>query len=684
MRTDSKISDKRFIVIQVFVIFWVLAIGYRLVKLQVSEHDGLRARAERQQQAAVELSPMRGVVYDRNGSELARSVEAKSLYASPAEIKDAAAVARRLAGLLDVDREALFKRLTSKNLVLVAVKRKLTDKEAAQVEALNLPGLRFINEMKRYYVAGKSAAHVLGFVDSEERGQGGLEQAYDKQIRGQGGRLVLDVDALNKSYDHSLEESIPGANITLTIDLLIQHYAEQALADAIRQHRARGGTIVMMRPATGEILALANYPTFDPNQVGDSEEIERRNRAIETSFEPGSIFKLVTYCGALEEKLIRPDTRIDCQGGQITIADRVIHDGHYGVLTAAQALAKSSNVAAIKIGMMLGKERLARYVEQFGFGRRTGIELPAEARGLFRPANEWGPTSIGSIPMGHEVGVTAVQAVAAYACIANGGEYVKPHLVKRVVDAAGNVLEEPALEHRRVVSQMTAETIKQMLEGVVMQGTGKAAQVGGYSAAGKTGTAQKIDEQTKRYSQTKYIASFAGFAPVDNPEIACIVSIDEPIGAHHGGDVAAPVFARVVTDALRALGVQPADEPPAQMASADTHVYNIARTVEEGQIAARVDRDETRPALDVAGHAPSAAPTRGGIEMPDLMGLSIREALALCTTRGLKLNPRGEGVVTLQNPSPGALVAQDTVCIVKLSKQFVRKEAVARSPGGRQ
>lgn len=684
MRSDNQVSAKRFIIIQVLVLLWVMVIGYRLVKLQVRDHDTLRTRAERQQQAAIDLSPMRGIVYDRNGNELARSVETKSLYASPAEIKDANAMADRLADLLDLDRDGLYKRLTSKNLVLVAVKRKLTDKEVAQVEALHLDGLCFVNEMKRHYVAGQTAAHILGFVDIDERGQGGLEQAYDKQIRGKGGRLVLNVDALNKSYDHSLEESIPGANVTLTIDILIQHYAEQALAEAIREHHARGGTIVMMRPATGEILALANYPTFDPNDVSDSDEAERRNRAIETSFEPGSIFKLVTYSAALEERKITPDTRIDCQGGQITIAGRVVHDGHYGVLTAAQALAKSSNVAAIKIGMMLGNARLGSYIEEFGFGRRTGIELPAEARGLYRPASEWGPTSIGSIPMGHEVGVTAVQAVAAYACIANGGEYIKPHIVKQVTDAAGNVIEEPAAERRRVVSQRTADTIKQMLEGVVMQGTGKAAQVGGYSAAGKTGTAQKIDEQTKRYSQTRYIASFAGFAPVENPEIACIVSIDEPVGAHHGGDVAAPIFARVVTAALRQLGVQPADEPPAPVAAADTHVFNIAEMMPDSQGAARVERNEARPTADVAANPNGATQTRGGIHMPDLRGLSIREALALCAAHGLKIKPSGEGVVTLQSPSPGALVAQDTSCIVKLSRQYVRKDAVARSPGTRQ
>ena len=537
--------------------------------------------------------------------------------------------------------------------------------------------------MKRYYVSGKTAAQLLGFVDIDERGQAGLEQVFDKQIRGQGGRLLLDVDALKKSYDHSVEESIPGANVTLTIDTLIQHYAEQALADAIRAHSARGGAIVIMRPATGEILAMANFPTFDPNDVSESTEIARRNRAVETACEPGSIFKLVTYSAALEEKLITPNTKIDCQHGQIRIADRIVHDTPYGVLTAAQALAKSSNVAAIKIGMMLGNQRLGRYIEQYGFGRRTGIELPAESRGVFRPANEWGPVSIGSIPMGHEIGVTAVQAVAAYACIANGGEYVQPYLVQRITNSAGEVLEEHKGETRKVVSARTAETIKEMLEGVVMQGTGKAAQMNGYRAAGKTGTAQKIDPVTKRYSQTKYVASFAGFAPVDNPEIACIVSIDEPIGAHHGGDVAAPVFARVVTETLRTLGVPPEDDPNAHVAG-DAHVYaqpdspKDKTKVAQNETAAPVNSEANaiRPAISDARIAPdnSASKADGNNVMPNLAGKTIREVVALCAAQGLKVKPSGEGVVTLQNPSPGAFIAQDAICIVKLSKPASKKE----------
>lgn len=677
MSTSDKTSDKRLSVIQVVIIVWMMAIGAKLVWLQVRQHDWLVARATRQQQAAINLSPMRGVIYDRNGDELARSVAVKSLYASPADITDAGGMADTLSDLLGIDRDDLYKRLTSSRAA-VAVKRKLDDKEVAKVEKLGLPGLRFIDEMKRFYVSGASAAHLLGFVDIDERGVGGIELSYDKTIRGQPGRLLLDVDALNKSYDHSVEDPAPGANVSLTIDLVIQHHVEKALAEAVRSTRARGGQIVVIRPATGEILALANCPTFDPNKVSRSTEIQRRNRAVEVAFEPGSIFKLVTYAAALEERLIRPNTKIDCGGGQIRIADRIIHDHPYGLLTAAQALAKSSNVAAIKIGMQLGNERLASYIERFGFGRRTGIELPAESRGLLLPASEWGPTTIGSIPMGHEIGVTAVQAAAAYACIANGGEWVKPHLVNRVTSSSGDVLEEHQPERRQVVSEATAATLKAMLEGVVVHGTGKAARMGGYSAAGKTGTAQKVDQATGRYSQTRYVASFAGFAPVENPEVACVVSLDEPVGAHLGGAVAAPVFARVVNDALHVLGVQPENEPQSLLAG-DFKVYDTPDFADENLPARAEEPVDSRPALDVSAEAASsdsASKRYGSVVMPDLIGKGIREAVTMCAAQGLKLKAAGDGVVSLQNPSPGALVPQETICRVKLSKQAIKRIAL--------
>jgi cell division protein FtsI/penicillin-binding protein 2 len=677
MSTSNKSSEGRITVIQVVIIVWMMAIGAKLVWLQVRQHDWLVARAIHQQQAEINLSPMRGVIYDRNGNELARSVAVKSLYASPGDITDAGGMADTLSDLFDIDRDDLYKRLTSRHAA-VAVKRKLDDKEVAKVEKLGLQGLRFVDEMKRFYVSGASASHLLGFVDIDERGVGGIELSYDKVIRGQGGRLLLDVDAMNKSYDHSVEDPIPGANVSLTIDLVIQHHVEKALAEAVRSTHARGGQIVVVRPATGEILALANYPTFDPNKISGSTEIQRRNRAVETAFEPGSIFKLVTYASALEEHLIRPNTIIDCGGGQIRIADRIIHDHPYGLLTASQALAKSSNVAAIKIGMKLGNERLASYIERFGFGRRTGIELPGESRGLFQPASEWGPTTIGSIPMGHEIGVTALQVAAAYACIANGGEWVKPHLVSRVTSSSGDVLDEHQPERRQVVSEATAATLKVMLEGVVVQGTGKAARMGGYRAAGKTGTAQKVDEATGRYSQTRYVASFAGFAPVDNPEIACVVSLDEPVGAHLGGAVSAPVFARVVGDALQVLGVPPENDPQSLLAG-DFQVYDIANFSAENQPARADEPVDSRPALDVSAEAASgdsASKRHGSVVMPDLIGKGIREAVAMCAAQGLKLKAAGDGVVSLQNPSPGALVPQETICRVKLSREAIQKVAL--------
>ncbi|HSQ20580.1 MAG TPA: penicillin-binding transpeptidase domain-containing protein, partial [Blastocatellia bacterium] len=325
----------------------------------------------------------------------------------------------------------------------------------------------------------------------------------------------------------------------------------------------------------------------------------------------------------------------------------------------------------------LGNERLARYIERFGFGRRTGIELPGESRGLLQASSEWGPTTIGSIPMGHEIGVTAVQVAAAYGCVANGGEWVKPHLVDRVTSPLGDVLEEHQPERRQVVTEATAATLKAMLEGVIVHGTGKAARMGGYSAAGKTGTAQKVDETTGRYSQTKYVASFAGFAPVENPEVACVVSLDEPVGVHLGGSVSAPVFARVVADTLHLLGVPPEDDPQSMLAG-DPHVYDIADFTLESNPSRGDEAFDSRPKLDVstdASRADSASKRFGSVVMPDLIGKGIREAVAMCADQGLKLKAAGDGVVSLQNPSPGALVSQETICRVKLSMEAVNRIA---------
>jgi cell division protein FtsI/penicillin-binding protein 2 len=556
-------------IVRAVMCLWVVAICAKLVWLQVRQHDELKARAQRQHQFVVDLSPTRGVISDRNGNELARSVEVKSLFASPSQVVDPEGTAARLARILDVDRSLLFKRLTS-NQMFIALKRKLTDKEVAAVQALGLPGLSFLGEMKRFYVAGGAAAHVIGFVDIDEHGLGGVELSYNSLIRGRGGRLLIDVDAFKKPYDHRLENAVPGANVTLTIDTLIQHDVERVLADAVRSTEARSGTIIVMRPGSGEVLALANYPSFNPNKVTEARDTHLQNRAIEAAFEPGSIFKIVTYAAALEERQITPRSLIDCGSGEIDLWGHLIRDGHAGSLTATRALEKSSNVAAIKIAQRLGSSVLSRYIESFGFGRRIGVELPGESRGLLRPLEQWQPASIGAIPLGHEVGVTALQALAAFACIANGGEWVRPYVVSRVTSADGVTMIENRPELRRVVSQETADDLKLMLQAVVDNGTGKQAQVRGYRVAGKTGTAQQIDRRTGKYSKTRHVASFAGFAPVNDPAIACIVVIDDAKGAHSGRDVAAPIFSRVVSGVLQVLGVAPRERSRSNMI-ADNH-----------------------------------------------------------------------------------------------------------------
>jgi cell division protein FtsI/penicillin-binding protein 2 len=680
-------SERRIKIIQVLIALWMLAIGAKLVYLQVYKHEWLSERAERQHFFKVELTADRGVILDREDNTLARSVKVKSLYAAPASVKNPNEIAARLSAILDIDRDVLLQRLRQTDKMMVALKRKLSDEEAARVEELQLTGLHFIKEMKRDYVNGATAAHVLGFVDFDEKGQSGIERSYEKTLSGQPGHLLLSVDVRKNPFDHDIEQFTPGANVKLTIDQRIQHAVESALARAVRQTNARAGTIVMMRPSTGEILALANYPTFDPNRVSESNDEQRRNRAVENAFEPGSIFKIVTYAAALEEGEIRPDSRIDCGGGVIRLPGRVIHDHPYGSLSVTQALAKSSNAAAIRVAQRLGNERLASYIEAFGFGRQTGVELPSETRGLLRPVSQWTPISIGAIPLGYEISVNAIQSVAAFATIANGGQRPQPFLVSKITAASGEVIEDRRPEMRRVVSQQTADSLKYMLEGVVIRGTGKRAQTGGYRAAGKTGTAEKLDPLTKRYSRTLHIASFAGFAPVENPEIACIVSLDEPKGARMGGDAAAPVFAQVVTEALQILGVPLEGNPDSDLMAKDIRRYDLLpEIVEETSSSLYADESDDEPPASTAANAQGAiaSNTDADITMPDLSGRSLREAVAMTNSQGLKIKAIGDGIVSSQSPPPGTLVSPATMCIVKLSKKVnnVRQEAATESPPG--
>ena len=583
-REQTGIVPRRlgFLHIALFFACWVTLILGRLVWLQVVHYKDFVDRAARQQQRTFEVAPRRGILYDRNLHELAMTVLADSVYAVPSEIADRQdpegqakrqAIANALAKVVHTDPTDRFTtahqiaaRLNaSRNFAWIA--RKLEPVEIARVKALNLKGVYFQKEFKRFYPNSQLAAQVLGYVGTDDNGLGGMERKFDKDLHGVPGRMLTALDARRHVLDSQEREPDPGASLVLTIDENIQFMAERALDAALERTHALNGTVVVQDPHTGQILALAIRPTFNPNDFRHATTSLLKNHAVSDVYEPGSTFKLVTYSAALEQKVANPDQMIDCQGGKIELAGRIIHDSHAnGVLTVAQALWESSDVAAVKLALRMGPETFNKYVRDYGFGSRSDIELPAETRGLLAPTRRWSGSSIGSIAIGQEVAVTPIQLVTMVSTIANGGVYLPPHILME--HAAPGKLR-PAAFHpevelpdplpsgaHRVISTMTAAQMRKLMEGVVLFGTAKnLAGLNGYSSGGKTGTAQKIDVLTHRYSKTKYIASFVGIAPVNNPAISVAVIIDSPQGNHYGNANAAPVFREVAQEVLEYLGV---------------------------------------------------------------------------------------------------------------------------------
>ncbi|MGB7922180.1 MAG: penicillin-binding protein [Pyrinomonadaceae bacterium] len=659
-------SRSRALVVAVVLAAWMLAIGGRLVYLQTSQRDWLMARARVQQQDMIETSPWRGLIRDRQGRELARSIDTESFFVVPTEIRDADETATRLAPVIDTDREALAERLKEAqegNRKFVWVARKLDQEQAARVHALDLKGVHSLKEPKRFYPNRELAAHILGFVGLDEVGLAGVEQSYDERIRGEGGKVFVETDAHRRPYSSFEVASRPGQSVVLTIDQMTQYRTERALAKAVDNAHAKSGTAIVLDPRTGEILALANAPSFDPNNARVAPASARVNEALQNIYEPGSTFKIVAYSAAIEEGLVTPEDRIECQMGSITVAGRVIRDHHpFGTLTITDALAKSSNVAAIKLGLRVGNERMHDYMTRFGFGARTGVELPGETMGLVRAVGRWQPSSIGSIAIGQEVGVTPLQMAAAFGALANGGVRVAPHLVREIRAADGTITFQATPEQRRVVSEKTAEALRGMLEGVTVNGTAKRAQLDGYTAAGKTGTAQKIDPDTKAYSKTKYIGSFVGFAPVSNPAVVIIVVIDEPLGAYHGGDVAAPIFREIAEQILPDLNVA----PDIELKSAPDLIAKTTAAAEAFKMAhAELEREneERRSTLPQVAQAGARTGTNeivyavasgSGVLMPDLRGRSVRDAARVCEQLGLELEARGAGRAMRQRPEAGA------------------------------
>ena len=672
-KSRPDVSLSRALLVAAFIGFWMLAVSARLVYLQVSQHSSLTNRARQQQQNALDTTPQRGEVLDRNGRQLARSVQTISLFLDPADL-DAGQLectAQQLSNALGLSYAELSQQLSNAQTTerrFLWIARRLDVDRGNQILALDLPGLHPVIEPKRYYPNGSLASHVLGYVGIDGEGLGGVEHSYNSKIKGEPGELFLEKDATGRAYESFEIPAKPGQTVVLTIDQTIQYHAEQALQAAVSRSHAKSGTAIVLDPRTGEILALANAPTFDPNKVSDSTADARSNWALQNIYEPGSTFKIVAYSAALDRKLAKPEDHIDCQMGAITVAGRVVHDHHpFGSLTLVEALAKSSNVGAIKLGIRVGDESMYDYITRYGFGSRTGIELIGETPGLLRKVDRWQPSSIGSIAIGQEIGVTPLQMVSAYGAVANDGVRIAPHIVREVRNANGSILFSAQPEQRRVINAETAIALRGMLEGVTLHGTAKKAQLDGYSAAGKTGTAQKIDPRTKGYSATKFVGSFVGFAPVNNPQVAIIVVIDEPAGAYHGGDVAAPIFREIAEQILPALNVEPDIETaaiPELIARADKQSSSESKLRDEQQRAA-AERRSTLPTVvsdgGREGEVVYAVTTSKAIVMPDLHGRSVRDVARTCAQLGLQIEARGEGRVMKQNPAPGAEVSTGQV-----------------------
>ena len=659
----SEKSHRRAIFIALGLVVWMLVIGVRLVQLQIAQHETLAARARNQQSSSIETAPTRGQVLDRQGRELARSLDTASFYADPSEINSVNETARQFAALSGQDVSELARRIEdakASNKKFLWLVRRLDPQRAAKLDKLELKGVYSRKEPKRFYPNDSLAAHVLGFVGTEEMGLGGVEKYYNEKIRGEAGKVYLQVDRDRIPFESYEVQPHPGQTVVLTIDQVIQYRAEQALSAAVERSHAKSGTAIVMDPRTGEILALANVPTFDPNRSGKESPEVLRNHALQDIYEPGSTFKVVAYSAAIEKALVRPEDKIDCQMGQITVAGRLIHDHKpFGTLTISDALALSSNVGAIKLGLLVGNESMYEYMKRLGFGSRTGIDLNGESPGILKNVTRWQPSSIGSLAIGQEVGVTPVQMAVAYSAIANNGNWVKPHLVRELRSPDGAVTYQAKIETRPALKPETTAALRTMMEGVTLHGTAKKAQLEGYTAAGKTGTAQKIDPVTHGYSATKFIGSFVGFAPVNNPAIVIIVVIDEPMGAYHGGDVAAPVFREIAEQVLPELNVTPDVELKGSTPLVAQNSKPSAEQAREAQEQAE-QREASLPKVVAArslsgrtGEVVFTVATQRGAVMPDLRGQSVRDVARMCAQLGLRLEARGEGLATMQVPAAG-------------------------------
>jgi cell division protein FtsI (penicillin-binding protein 3) len=654
---EERLLRLRLMLVALTLSLWSVGICVRLFQLQVLGRKAFERQAARQGERTINLDARRGPILDREGRPLAVSVDAESVYAVPQEIdnpKDVAAALARALGVDGAGKKELLSQL-QKSRAFVWIKRKVDPGTARAVRELGLPGIGFVTESRRYYPKRELASHLLGYVGVDNTGMSGIEYAFDSEMRGRADKVVVRTDARRSPLEHIEKPSTEGRTVVLTIDEAIQHAAEVELEKSVIETGSIAGTVVVMEPSTGEILALANRPTFNPNRFGAYSSARWKNRAVVDSFEPGSVFKVFTAAAALQEKVVDADEMIDCGNGFIEIAGTRINDhAVFSSLRFREVIARSSDIGVIRVAQRVGKENFNRYVREFGFGQPTGVELPGEASGILRPTSKWSALSLASMAFGQEIGVTALQVTTAVAAVANGGYVMKPVIVRQLENKDGRAVKTfKPLALRRVLEPETTFVLNELLKGVVKDGTGKHAVVPGYTVAGKTGTAQKVDA-SGHYSMIDHVASFVGYVPASRPALVILASLDTPRGEkNEGGDVAAPLFARVADRALRRLAVPP-DDP--------------------GRVLRVVSVPE--PRLRAAAFQPAApappvpAPVPGEpLLMPDLRGLSAREAAIEAARRGLIVELKGSGSVVEQSPEPGVEIDAGLTCVLTLARE---------------
>jgi len=679
----------------------------RLFYLQIIQHQHLSQLALRQQERTIEIQPARGRIFDRQGRPLALNRQSISFYAVPGEIKKTKQIARQLSVLLGVSARRLEQRFRSRK-AFVWIKRKVPDEVAHKVQALNLAGVHHLQETSRVYPEGRLACHVLGFVGMDNQGLSGVELQFDRVIRGQSGWIRITRDAKGRRLPTATrihKQSQPGQDVYLTIDKVIQHIAERELARGMEQSKAKAGSVIVMNPCTGEILALANKPDFDPNHFNRASAVARRNRAICDVYEPGSTFKIITAAAALEEGVFQEDDIIDCENGRAVFNGLVVRDHEpRGKISFREVVVFSSNIGAVKIGIRLGADKLAHYVRMFGFGKATGIEMPGEAIGILKSFSQWKRWTAASIPFGQGLAVTTLQMVTAYATIANDGRLVKPWIIKelRRPDEVRTKIGRPVFREQ-VISARTAERMRKILRAVVQAGTGVKASLKHYQVAGKTGTAQKSLPGGRGYDPIYHVASFIGFFPADKPKYLIAVVIDEPKGVQWGGVVAGPVFRKICRQMVAYLGIPPGPQKVYAFAQDENknRLESITGAIHVPQVTG-MNLSEAKTVLkklglrivclgkgkQVIGQRPFARqwinpesrvvlyladPEYGGVSetildevvVPNLGGQTLRDALHLLSVYGLRADVSGSGVVEIQDPQPYARIKVGEHCMIQ-------------------